>query len=242
MYIDIRSQESPLLRGVFAVSACSALLLLTGCNPLVFTMGGTAVVGTEMARNQNGVSGAISDSGLQAKINAKLLQEDPDIADRVELSVKHGNVVVIGYMRDEEQCRRAMYLIRNICGPNISVFDEVQIGSIPKAKVVAVDSNITSKIKSSMAFDSNIRSLNYDVTTVRGIVYICGTAQTKFERDVVLNCARTTPGVVKVVSYIFINRYANPPRPINNERKAHEITVETTSQEKSQESMDSKHV
>lgn len=213
-----------LLKILFIVPLYFSLILLTGCNPILLTLGGTTAAGTVFIRNQNGITGAISDSSLQAKINAKLLKKDPDILDRVELSVKHGNVIVIGYMQTEEQCRKAMYLIRNICGPNISVFDEVKVGEIPGAKVVTKDSNITTKIKSAMAFDSNIHALNYDVTTVKGIVYICGIAQTKFERDVVLNCARTTPGVEKVVSYIFINRYSN--QSLKTEHKTDESKAE----------------
>lgn len=192
------------------------MLFFTACDPFTLTLGGAAVVGTEATRNQNGVTGALSDSDIQAKINAKLLKEDSDIFDRVELSVKHGTVVVIGYMKNEEQCRRAMQLIRSICGSKTIVFDETKIGNIPAAKDFAIDSSITSRVKTSLAFDGNVQSLNYDVTTVKGIVYICGTAQSRYERDVVLNCARTTSGVEKVVSYISINKHVKISKEHND--------------------------
>ena len=83
---------------------------------------------------------------------------------------------------------------------------ELSIGELPDIKDLANDSSITSRIKSAMLFDGNIQSLNYDITTVKGVVYICGTAQSKYERDLVINCARNTSSVERVVSYISINR------------------------------------
>lgn len=191
--------------GCFGGTLLLLLFLLTACDPVTIAIGGTAVAGAEVARNQNGVTGAISDSALQAKINKMLFDNDRDIFDRTELSVKHGAVVVIGYMKDQDQCTRTMELVKKTDGYQ-NVFFELSIGDLPDIKDLANDSSITSRIKSAMLFDGNIQSLNYDVTTVKGVVYICGTAQSKYERDLVINCARSTSSVERVVSYIRINR------------------------------------
>lgn len=190
---------------LYIISSGYVLLFLTACDPITLAIGGTAAAGVEVARNQNGVTGAISDSALQAQINKFLFDNDRDIFDRVELSVKHGTVVVIGYMKDKDQCNRAMELVRRAGGYH-ALFDETSIGDLPDVKDLATDSGITSRIKSAMVFDGNIQSLNYDVTTVKGVVYICGTAQSKYERDQVINCARNTSSVEKVVAYISINK------------------------------------
>jgi osmotically-inducible protein OsmY len=181
------------------------LFVITACDPVTVAVGGAAIAGVEATRNQHGVGGAISDSEIQTKINSYLAEKDPKIFERIELCVKHGNVVAIGYMKNQEQCEKALQLIKCISGYR-NLFNEIKVQSSPTAKNVAVDSSITSRIKSAMAFDGNIYSLNYDVTTVKGIVYICGTAQSKYERDVVLNCARTTSGAEKVCAYIAINK------------------------------------
>ncbi|GHU10670.1 hypothetical protein FACS189449_00550 [Alphaproteobacteria bacterium] len=189
---------------LFEAIILSSLLFVTACDPVTWIVGGTVVVGTTAVRNQGGISGSLSDNEIQAKINYKLLNKNKDILDRVELCVKHGMVVVIGYMRNEAQCVEAMELIRSIEGIG-EVFDETKVQSAPTGKNLAIDSSITSRIKSSLAFDGNVQSLNYDITTVKGVVYICGTAQSSYERDVVLNHARTTSGVEKVVAYVKIN-------------------------------------
>ncbi len=185
------------------IIATLPLILCSACDPVTWIFGGAAVVGTTAVRNDNGVIGSISDTDLQAKINAKLLKEDKDLFDRVELSVKHGMVVVIGYMDDESQCQRTIQIVKSVSGWK-EVFDETKVQEAPRAKDLLIDSGITSRIKSALTFDGNVQSLNYDVTTVKSVVYICGTAQNKYERDIVLNHARTTAGVDKVVCYIKI--------------------------------------
>jgi osmotically-inducible protein OsmY len=183
----------------------SGIFLATACDPVTMVIGGTAVIGTTAMRNQEGISGSISDNELQTRTIYLLLEKNKDISDRVELSVKHGMVVVIGCMRDDAQREEAMRLVRSVKGFR-EVFDETQVQEPPTAKNFAIDSSITSRIKSSLAFDGNVQSLNYDITTVKGVVYICGTAQSRYERDVVLNHARTTSAVKKVVAYIKINK------------------------------------
>jgi len=190
---------------IINTSALSFLLICTACDPVTIAVGGTAVVGATVARNQHGLGGTISDTELQAKINNRLLQKDKVLFDKIELSVKHGMVVAIGYVDDESQKQRAMQIIQNVEGSR-EVFDEIKIQKAPTASETAKDATITSRIKSSLLFDGNIASPNYDVTTVKGVVYICGTAKTKYERDVVLNHARTTSGVKNVVAYIKISK------------------------------------
>lgn len=210
--ILLNNIEKVLLMDKKIYTVCAAIFLsmfLTACDPVTLAVGGAAIAGAEVARNQKGVTGAISDSALQTKINKFLFDNDRDIFDRVELSVKHGAVVVIGYMKDQEQCARAIALVKQVEGSR-AVFNETSIGDIPDIKDLASDSSITSRIKSAMLFDGNIKSLNYDITTVKGIVYICGTAQSKYERDLVINCARNTSKVNKVVSYISVNRKGVP--------------------------------
>ncbi len=203
MYSKTSYKLSKILK---SVSSFVIISLLASCDPITLGIIGGAAIGNESLNNQEGFTGAVSDSFLQSNIDAALLDYDIDLFDRIELSVKHGTVVVIGYMHDEEQCRRVMQFVRETCGNRAVVYDETSVGEFPDGNQVAVDASTTSRIKSAMTFNSNIMSRNYDVTTVKSIVYISGTAQTKYERDVVLNCARTTSNVERVVSYIRINK------------------------------------
>jgi osmotically-inducible protein OsmY len=193
-----------------AIIFCELALLLfcTACDPLTIAFGGTAIAGATAVRNQEGIGGSLSDTKLQTIINHALFKEDKELFDNVELCVKHGMVVVIGYVKESSQQDRIMEIVRGVKGIG-EVYDEVKVQEVPRAADFAKDSNLTSRIKSALLFDGNVSSLNYDITTVKSIVYICGTAQSKYERDVVLNHARTTFGVDKVVAYVKINDKIN---------------------------------
>lgn len=181
------------------------LLFLTACDPVTIAIGGTALVGEEMVCNQEGIGGTIDDSTIQTKINKCLVEHDDQIFSRVELSVKHGVVVVIGYMKDKDQCEKTKDLVSKVRGYE-AVYFELSVGKVPTASQAANDSGVTSRIKSALLFNGNVLSRNYDVTTVKGVVYITGTAQTKYERDLVIDCAKSTSGVKRVASYIKINK------------------------------------
>ncbi|MDR1551659.1 MAG: BON domain-containing protein [Holosporaceae bacterium] len=182
--------------------ALSILLLCGACNPVVWIVGGSAAaVGGTAVRNKKGISGSLSDTQLQLKVNRALFQEDNVLCDKVELAVKHGMVVVIGYVSNESQRDKIIQVVDGIADIK-HVFYEIDVRKRPTISERAKDSGITSRVKSALLFDGNISSLNYDITTVKSIVYICGTASSKYERDVVINHARTTSGASKVVAYI----------------------------------------
>lgn len=177
------------------------LLVCCACDPVTLVCGGATVIGTTSVRKDGGVVGSISDNDLQVSINSKLLDADDELFNRVELCIKHGMVVVVGYMDNESQCQRVMQIVKSVDGWK-HVFDETKVTPKPTMEEWMQDSSITSRIESALVFDGNVQALNYNITTVKGIVYICGTAQTNFERDIVINCARATSGVSKVVAYI----------------------------------------
>lgn len=177
-------------------------LLLAACDPLSLIVGSTIVAGTVTVRDKEGIPGLITDKYLKEKLRLALLNRDKDLYDRIELAVKHGIVVVIGSFDDESQCERVRQIVGSL---NINeVYYELKIEPQARAGTFAVDSGITARIEASMKGNGNVASLNYDTTTVNRVVYMCGTAMTAYERDVVLNIARTTSDVAKVVSYIKV--------------------------------------
>lgn len=178
------------------------LLPLAACDPVTVAVGGSLVAGTITVRDKEGISGQISDAYLKKKIQIALFNQEKELYDRVELAIKHGIVVVIGSFDDESQCERVRGIVNNI--KTEDVYFELQVQPQTKVSTFASDAGITARIESNLKSDGNVSSLNYDTTTVNGVVYMCGTAMTPYERDVVLNIARTTSGVEKVVCYIKI--------------------------------------
>lgn len=183
--------------------ALSTLLLCSACDPITWLVGGTIAGTTAASRNSLGIGGTISDIEIESSISSAIAQYASKAFDKIELAVKHGHVVIIGYLDNEEQSAKVIDIVKRVPGA-IDIINEIQIGKMPTGEQNVLDSAITSRIKSCLMFDGNVKAMNYDITTVKGIVYIVGTAGSAYERSVVLNLARTTSDVVKVVSYIYI--------------------------------------
>lgn len=190
------------MRNLMNFSLIGSAFLLTACDPVSWLVGGTVVTGIVTVRDKEGITGQISDTYLKEKIRVTLLNKDKELYDRIELAVKHGIVVVIGSFDDESQCERVKDIIDTVQVKDVYYETKVE----PQAKIgtFAADAGITTRIEASMKSNGNVASLNYDTTTVNGVVYMCGTAMSAYERDIVLNIARSTSGVKKVVSYIKI--------------------------------------
>jgi len=89
------------------------------------------------------------------------------------------------------------------------VYDEIKVGKSESFGSSAKDAVISQKFKANLLTDADIHSNNYIVTTDRGVLYIIGSARTDAERGRVLDYARNTADVKRVVSYIRIR--AVPP-------------------------------
>jgi len=190
------------MKKLVSFSLLGSALFMTACDPVSWLVGGTLVAGTVTVRDKEGIPGQITDKYLKERIRIALLNKDKDLYDRIELAVKHGIVVVIGSFDDESQCERVKEIVDSVKVED--VYYELNVEPQAKVGTFAADAGITTRIEASMKSNGNVSSLNYDTTTVNGVVYMCGTAMSAYERDVVLNIARTTSGVVKVVSYVKI--------------------------------------
>ena len=67
----------------------------------------------------------------------------------------------------------------------------------------------TNLVLSLILFDKDIQSINYNIETINGSVYVIGIAQSQKELDQIINHARTITDVKKVVSHVVLK---NDPR------------------------------
>ncbi len=181
------------------------VLSLTSCVPVLVVGGGA--ISTVAMRNRNGVSGTVSDNVIHGNVLSILSRIS--LLKSIEVSVKHSRVLLIGYVENEEQKRIAVEEAAKARGVS-EIIDELKIGHKETLERSATDTTITSRIKAAMLFDGNVHCLNFNITTYDGVVYLLGVAETQLENDIVVNVARTTSGVTKVVSYI--NVVANKTR------------------------------
>ena len=89
----------------------------------------------------------------------------------------------------------------------------------------ASDTWISTKLKTKMLFDQKVSSINYNLHTIDGVVYLMGVAQDQAELDYVVSLARHTPKVKQVVSYVHVSKMAPPHEPTHGGHTGHPVAA-----------------
>ena len=181
----------------YAALVLSSLLLSSCIAPLV--IGGGAVVGT-LATREKGIIGTVDDSQISVLVKAGLYQYDTDLHAKVSVNVQGGEVLLIGSVPKAEWQVEAERISWEVKGVK-QVVNHIEVSEGESVGTIAQDALITTNVKTTLLFDGDIRSLNYSIKTVNGVVYIMGIAPSQEELDKVTKYASSVKGVQKVLSY-----------------------------------------
>lgn len=188
----------PRLIGILALAVAAALT--AGCAPLV--VGGAAVAGTaSVTSREGGVSAFASDTDIRAQINQLWFHHSLDMMNRLGLTVTHGRVLLTGRARDAQQRLDAVRLVWQVNGVT-EVINEIQVDDDSTLLDSARDTWIGTQLRTKLLFDGGVSSQNYSIDVVNGVVYLMGLSKNQDEVDRVLEHARSTPYVQKVVNYV----------------------------------------
>ena len=183
-----------------AALAAAGVLLLSGCaNPLVDTAATAAV---EVARERS-VSDAMDDLGIRAELNHLFFQDDIVLYHHVSFSVIEGRVVLTGDVSTPGERVRAQQIARQAAGVR-EVTNELQVTADDDILDYVQDTLITTQLEAKLFFDFNVMSLNYDIDTVNGTVYLMGIARSENELALVMKHARSIEHVTQVVSHVVM--------------------------------------
>ncbi len=184
----------------------SSLVFVEGCVP-VLVAGGAAGVGKALYQDKT-VGEAVSDQTVWAKIRAAFINADIDsLVGSVNVKVSEGRVLLTGTVSSRED----MVKIIKICWQQTGVKEVINELKLSKdndtsLKQYAHDSWITTRLKSKLFFTKNIKSVNYNIITIDGVVYIIGIAQSQENLSKVTDIASQISGVKEVVSYIRVKK------------------------------------
>lgn len=165
-------------------------------------MGAGAALGISAAQ-EGGVGRAFNDGVIQAKINELWLRHDLDIFRKLDLTVNNGRVLITGVVQNPEHRVEAVRLAWQPEGVK-QVINEIRVADSDGFPGFVRDNWISARLRTAITLDRNIQSLNYNIDTVQGIVYLMGYAQNQRELNHVMEKARTTPNVKQVISYVKI--------------------------------------
>jgi len=189
-------------RLVLLLGGMALLPTLGACVPVVIGAGATGAV---MASQDRGLEQGIDDNEISFEINRRLAQKDENLFKRVSTQVRHGRVVLTGFVRNEEDSATVSKIAWGVDGVK-QVDNELQTGTPTTFAEKADDSLITTKLKAALLADADVASLNYSVKTVRGTVYLSGTAANDAELKRVIAHARDISGVRNVVSNVDVKK------------------------------------
>ncbi len=179
--------------------------LLSGCAGAV--VGAAATGGTVVAQERS-VGDAVDDATIRLAINHFLFSADKETYLDVSIDVVEGRVLLTGDVERTEARINALEAAWQAAGVQ-EVINEIQVRNDDDILDAAKDAWISAQLSTELLFDADVSSINYNVETVNGIVYIIGIASGQAELDRVIDRARTIAGVKQVISHV---RLKDDPR------------------------------
>ncbi len=199
------SAPSSIAKIAFAALCCAGL---GGC--VVAAIGAGAAGGGYVLGQERGAGGTFSDTGIKSELEADYVGTNSSIEKYVDINVFEGRVLLTGNVPNPDLRDQAVQIAWKVGGVK-EVINEVQVAPTSTFGIDAKDNWIQTRLRTALTLDSDIRSLNFSIETVNGVVYVIGIARSQAELDAVLNHARNTPDVRKVVNYVRIRSGTGEP-------------------------------
>jgi osmotically-inducible protein OsmY len=191
-------------RPMFGVVLILALPFALGGCPAAIVGGLAAAGGTGYAANQErGAGGSVDDFTIKTNIQNAWLKTNPLMQRDLSVTVYEGRTLLTGAAPNPEFKAQAKEVASRVPGVR-AVYDEIEVTAPESAWESTKDTWITSRVRTELAFNPDIRSVNYTIETANKSVYLIGSARSQAELDIATNAARTTPDVKRVVSYVEV--------------------------------------
>lgn len=188
-----------------------ALLGLAGLVPAgcaAVAVGAGAAVGVAAVQEKT-MGEAVDDATTSSEIKTRLLASEAGDFTEVDVEVSTGLVLLTGRVNTPEERVEAERLAW-LSTRALDVANEIQIER-PGGFVANVsDEVITARVRSRLVGSSSVRSVNFNVETYDGVVYLMGLARTEEELRRAAEEASYVGGVQRVVSYIRLRPTGTP--------------------------------
>lgn len=194
--------SSRLKRLTFISATALCCLALQGC--LATAVVGGAAVAAKVATDPRTAGRQLDDETLEEKV-AYNLNKDEQIKEEARINVVayNGKVLLIGQTPNEMAKDTAKSIAAGVAGVS-TVYNEIRIA--PKIGIgqISQDSWITTKVKSQLLVNAEVKTTEVKVITENGEVFLMGNlsnTQANAAADVARN-VRGVNKVVKVITYV----------------------------------------
>lgn len=189
-----------------AAAALCGACIVSACGPE--TLIGVAATAGTAAMEERGFGAVISDTTIQAELNAQFFGQSSKMWMGLSVQVSEGRVLLSGKVGQPEMRLNAVRIAWQVNGVR-EVDNEIEVTNRSVIGTMANDTWISTKLKTRITLDKDVSAINYSVVTVDAVIYLMGIAQNQAELDRVVNHARDIVDVRRVVSYV---RLKDDPR------------------------------
>ena len=191
-----------MIRSIILVTGLVFLSISYGCSPVgVLTSGGATTM--IVAEGDKSLGTAVDDATIKLNISRKLLVSKNNLFINIDTSVVEGMVLLTGIVKNQESRIEAVKIVWEVEGVK-EVINEIDIGDKTSIKEYANDVWITTQIKALAARDIGLRSISYNVETIRGKVFLAGITSRPKQLETLVNIAKNVKGVKEIVNYVVI--------------------------------------
>lgn len=174
------------------------MMPLGGC--VVAAVGTAGAVGITAAQDKT-MGQALDDANVSNQIKAKLLSENSEKFAEVDVEVANGLVLLSGRVNFPEDRVKAEGIAWSAALTK-DVANEIKIEP-PGGFIANVsDEVITGRVRARLIGSKTVKSVNFNIETYDGVVYLMGTARTAKELKKAAEEASVVSGVKQVVSYV----------------------------------------
>ena len=145
----------------------------------------------------------LSDVAIEAEITHLWFQEDHELLQRLDMTVREGRVLLTGLANNQDMRVDAVRLAWQPAEVR-EVINEIEIEDQESLVSFARDQWISMQMRGRMILDPEILSINFTIDAVAGTVYIMGIAQSPLELERVLDHARDLAYVSRVLHFVRI--------------------------------------
>ncbi|MEM5516143.1 BON domain-containing protein [Henriciella sp. AS95] len=189
-----------MIRSSLMALALTAPVLMSGCAAAVLGTAGAVGVASVQERS---LGEAVDDATVSNQIKAMLLNEDG--FGEVDVEVAQGLVLLSGRVATPEHRVRAEDIAWTATRTR-DVANEIVIERPGGFFANASDELITARVRASLIAAKNVKSVNYNIETYDGVVYLMGIAQSNEELKEAAERASVVGGVQRVVSYVKVRQ------------------------------------
>ncbi len=148
-----------------------------------------------------------ADSGITSAVEASLQANEKVKARQVEVQTREGVVYLTGVV-DTEEARREAGRVAWRTGGVEGVMNELTVGERTVGSWVD-DVMISSKVKSQLIANSEVKAGDIDVSSSQGVVTLIGRVSSETIKSTAERVARATSGVKDVTNELVVGKIKN---------------------------------